>query len=66
MREGDVYKMWYTGYNGAPSNIEGKAEYAIGYATSPDGVNWTKHEGNPIFGPGARAPGKDTAKQDDP
>ena len=66
VREGDVYKMWYTGYNGAPSNIEGKAEYAIGYATSPDGVNWTKHEGNPIFGPGARAPGKDTTEQDKP
>jgi len=35
------YRMWYTGYNG--SDIQ------IGYATSDDGINWTKYEGNPIL-----------------
>jgi predicted GH43/DUF377 family glycosyl hydrolase len=24
----------------------------IGYATSPDGINWTKYAGNPVLGPG--------------
>jgi len=30
----DIYKMWYGGYDGR--------HYRIGYATSPDGINWTK------------------------
>ena len=35
------YRMWYSGQNsGAVSEI--------GYATSVDGVHWTKHAGNPI------------------
>jgi beta-1,2-mannobiose phosphorylase / 1,2-beta-oligomannan phosphorylase len=42
--EGRCYKMWYSaGERNEPN--------AIGYATSPDGLNWTKHAGNPIFGP---------------
>lgn len=36
------YKMWYSGFPGC----------AIGYATSPDGVNWTPYAGNPIITPG--------------
>ena len=35
--------MWYEG---------GSHEGAIGCATSPDGVEWTKCEGNPVLGPG--------------
>ena len=27
----------------------------LGYATSPDGIHWTKYPGNPIFGPGTAA-----------
>lgn len=34
--ENGVYKMWYTG-------AQNTATYKIGYATSPDGINWTKH-----------------------
>lgn len=34
------YKMWYCGNDGLISKI--------GYATSPDGVQWTKHPGNPV------------------
>lgn len=38
--DGTSYHMWYTGgHNG----------YRIGYATSPDGVTWTKYEGNPVL-----------------
>jgi predicted GH43/DUF377 family glycosyl hydrolase len=44
VRENGGYKMWYTGgmYD---------YEYKTGYATSPDGINWTKHPSNPIFLP---------------
>ena len=35
IHEGNTYKMWYTG-NGGDVN-------RIFYATSPDGINWTKH-----------------------
>jgi hypothetical protein len=42
------YKMWYTGLK-----IEFIGEisvtWAIGYATSPDGINWTKYPGNPVL-----------------
>jgi predicted GH43/DUF377 family glycosyl hydrolase len=35
------YRMWYTGQNSA-------AVSEIGYATSGDGVHWTRYAGNPI------------------
>ncbi len=38
LHEGNIYKVWYAG-----SNI---SNYRIGYATSPDGVNWTKAPNN--------------------
>ncbi|UCH90156.1 MAG: hypothetical protein JSV49_05840 [Thermoplasmata archaeon] len=38
---GTSYQMWYTG-----GNVSGDR---IGYATSPDGFNWTKHGNNPVF-----------------
>lgn len=37
---GGSYHMFYTGYNGAFSDI---GQYRIGYATSTDGITWTKH-----------------------
>lgn len=37
-----LYKMWYSGGDQYEPD-------AIGYATSPDGMVWTKREGNPIF-----------------
>jgi predicted GH43/DUF377 family glycosyl hydrolase len=39
-----TYRMWYSGGEQYEPN-------AIGYATSPDGLTWTKHEGNPMFRP---------------
>jgi beta-1,2-mannobiose phosphorylase / 1,2-beta-oligomannan phosphorylase len=41
IRENGVYKMWYSG--GSVFNPE-----KIGYATSPDGIEWRKNE-NPVF-----------------
>jgi hypothetical protein len=39
IRESGQYKMWYTGWKNAD-----RSHSAIGYATSPDGINnWTKH-----------------------
>jgi predicted GH43/DUF377 family glycosyl hydrolase len=44
LREEDGYHLWYTGYR------EGKdAEMHLGYATSPDGISWTRYKDNPIF-----------------
>lgn len=42
-----VYRMWYSGGEQWEPN-------AIGYATSRDGLKWTKHQHNPIFLPDAK------------
>ena len=42
--DGSEYKMWYTGNRGAYSRI--------GYATSPDGIVWTKYADNPVLNKG--------------
>lgn len=42
--EDNIYKMWYTGYNSEISD-----QKFLGYATSLDGINWSKHPGNPVF-----------------
>jgi predicted GH43/DUF377 family glycosyl hydrolase len=49
LRENGEYKMWYTSWS--PSDNKGK----IGYATSSDGINWTKYSGNPIMVPDTAA-----------
>lgn len=38
------FRMWYSGGEQYEPN-------AIGYATSPDGIHWTKHPPNPVFRP---------------
>lgn len=42
LREGDMYKLWYTGYTGEDD------ERHLGYATSVDGFTWTRYKTNPI------------------
>jgi sucrose-6-phosphate hydrolase SacC (GH32 family) len=42
-REGGLWHLYYTGYNEARSD----ARY-LGYATSPDGLVWTRWPGNPL------------------
>jgi len=52
IHENGIYKMWYTGvlYMAFTKLIVAEQ---IGYATSPDGLNWTKYPGNPVlpYGP---------------
>jgi predicted GH43/DUF377 family glycosyl hydrolase len=49
IKDGATYKMWYCGYDVVVNgqSTDGKAN--IGYATSSDGINWTKYAGNPIL-----------------
>ncbi len=44
-----LFRMWYSGGEQNEPN-------AIGYATSPDGLAWTKAEGNPVFAPDPSQP----------
>ena len=44
LKDNDIYKMWYTGYNGGDSTVK-----YLGYATSPDGIKWERYPENPIF-----------------
>lgn len=44
LKEGDLYRMWYTGYKDTVSNTK-----YLGYATSKDGIQWERYEDNPIF-----------------
>jgi len=37
-----IFRMWYSAGEQYEPN-------AIGYATSTDGLRWTKHQGNPVF-----------------
>jgi predicted GH43/DUF377 family glycosyl hydrolase len=55
IKDGATYKMWYTGLNSSVIS-----PYRIGYATSPDGIVWTKSLLNPIFGLGTPSSWDDT------
>jgi P pilus assembly chaperone PapD len=46
MRDGQGYKIWYQGDNGAGLS-------QVGYATSVDGNTWSKSAANPVLRPGA-------------
>jgi len=46
LKEDNVYRMWYTGYEDI------NAEKHLGYATSPDGVLWTRNSTNAIYDKG--------------
>lgn len=46
---GERYKLWYAGRNLTCSSVQ---DHKIGYAYSPDGINWTKYSGNPVIVPG--------------
>jgi hypothetical protein len=49
IRDGPLYKCWYTGWNGklnySGDGVSKKIDFKIGYATSVDGVIWTKVKG---------------------
>jgi hypothetical protein len=44
LRDGDVYHLWYTGYNDAKTK-----DRLIGHATSKDGVHWNRDALNPLL-----------------
>ncbi len=44
LKEGDSWKMWYTGYN-----YDRSKTMHLGYATSNDGIHWERYSENPIF-----------------
>lgn len=44
LHEGSTYHLWYTGYKTKPND---ETKY-LGYATSPDGLTWTRYPENPI------------------
>ncbi len=43
IKSGSTYKMWYSGAHSIES------PKSIGYATSTDGIHWTRYSGNPVF-----------------
>jgi predicted GH43/DUF377 family glycosyl hydrolase len=53
IKDGGTYRMWY---RGDPASGPSR----IGYATSPDGIHWTKNAGNPVLS-GAALPAWDWA-----
>ena len=44
LHEGSTYHLWYTGYK---KGADDKTKY-LGYATSADGLTWTRYAENPI------------------
>lgn len=45
LQDGSGFKMWYSGYSSAGQYASSK----IGYATSNDGLHWTRYAGNPVI-----------------
>lgn len=45
VKDGDTYRMWYAGHDDSGS------DWGIGYATSPDGINWTRASTEPVLMP---------------
>jgi len=43
LKDGDTWKLWYTGYDGTRDGIR-----RLGYATSKDGITWTRYAKNPL------------------
>jgi predicted GH43/DUF377 family glycosyl hydrolase len=50
VRIGDVFAMWYCGVSIADFVADGEIDtLGVGYAVSPDGIAWTKFDGNPVL-----------------
>jgi predicted GH43/DUF377 family glycosyl hydrolase len=43
MKDNGIWKLWYTGY------VDRKGPMMLGYATSKDGISWSRHPNNPIY-----------------
>ena len=44
LRDGNAWQLWFTGYDGSREGIK-----LLGYATSRDGVHWSRSTRNPIY-----------------
>ncbi len=51
--DGQTYHLWYAARQRleTPTGSQ-KSPMLVGYATSPDGLRWTRHPDNPILSPG--------------
>ena len=47
LRDGNQWQMWYTGFEGGGGD-DGPS-LKLGYATSPDGLQWTRYPDNPLY-----------------
>ena len=45
MKDGDIWKLWYTGYNKSKQPVTMR----MGYATSADGITWKRWSDEPIY-----------------
>lgn len=43
LKEDSTYHMWYTGF------VNDHSDMHLGYASSKDGINWTRYPANPIY-----------------
>jgi predicted GH43/DUF377 family glycosyl hydrolase len=43
LKEDSLFHLWYTGYESDRSDMQ------LGYATSSDGISWTRYPKNPIY-----------------
>jgi hypothetical protein len=44
LKEGGIFKMWFSGSIGSLEASTPTTENSIGYATSPDGIHWTVYD----------------------
>lgn len=49
IKEGNIYKMWYAGYDCEVNGQATDGKVNIGYAVSNDGIVWVKHTNNPVM-----------------
>ncbi len=47
LRDGDNWRMWYTGFEGGGGNDGPNLK--LGYATSSDGLHWERYPDNPLY-----------------
>ena len=45
VKDGDLWRLWYTGYNPDQQPVINR----LGYATSRDGIHWKRHSANPLI-----------------
>lgn len=49
IKDGAVYKMWYAAYDCSVDGQSTDGKVNVGYATSMNGITWTKYAQNPVL-----------------